>query len=144
MTAPLSDTSVRIPQQGQPGRDPSIRRLRSKPSSVQIAFTLIINFMFFLSLIRFGSGVSNIWLGGQNRPGRDSNPVHWVSLENVKKVIDFGLLTLHSIFRSFPAGKPETKMTIKFLIFSVWALFLPFLLYYTFITYKLIPQKLHW
>lgn len=42
---------------------------------------------------------------------------HWVALENMKKVIDFGLLTVHSVFKSFPAGKPETKMTIKFLIF---------------------------
>lgn len=47
--------------------------------------------------------MSNIWPGGLNRPGRDSNLAHWV--ENVKKVIDFGLLTVHSVFKSFPAGK---------------------------------------
>lgn len=40
------------------------------------------------------TGLSNIRLVGQNRPGRDSNPVHWTALKNVKEGIDFGLLTL--------------------------------------------------
>lgn len=42
------------------------------------------------------TGLSNIRLVGQNWPGRDSNPVHWTALKNVKEGIDFGLLTLFS------------------------------------------------
>lgn len=36
------------------------------------------------SLLPAAAGVSNIKPVGQNRPGQDSNPAHWTSLENVK------------------------------------------------------------
>lgn len=40
------------------------------------------------------AGVSNIRPGGQNRPGKDSNPAHWSVLENVKEGTKLGNLTL--------------------------------------------------
>lgn len=40
------------------------------------------------------AGVSNITPGGQNRPGKDSNPAHWSVLKNVKEGTKLGNLTL--------------------------------------------------
>lgn len=40
------------------------------------------------------TGVSNIRPGGQNYPGKNSNPNHSAALENVKECIDFELLTV--------------------------------------------------
>lgn len=51
---------------------------------------------FLLWEERSRTGLSNIRLVGQNQPARDSNPVHWTALKNVKEGIDFGLLTLFS------------------------------------------------
>lgn len=36
---------------------------------------------------QFRPGVSNIRPLGQNRPSKDSNPAHWLVLENVKEKI---------------------------------------------------------
>lgn len=44
------------------------------------------------------TGVSNIRPGGQNYPGKNSNPNHSAALENVKECIDFELLMVIKYF----------------------------------------------
>lgn len=48
--------------------------------------------------------VSNVRPMGQNRPGKDSHPAHWMALENVKE----GLNCMYCIlihFTAFPTAK---------------------------------------
>lgn len=63
---------------------------------------------FFLSItIRLCNAldwVSNVRPMGQNRPGKDSHPAHWMALENVKE----GLNCMYCIlihFTAFPTAK---------------------------------------
>lgn len=50
--------------------------------------------MFGRSL--FGAGVSNLRPRDQNQPSKDSSPAHWTAMENVKKSINFGVVTAFS------------------------------------------------